>query len=32
MSFVLQVLSPQAEELQAKRRELTELRRKLADK
>ena len=32
MSFVLQILSPQAEELQAKRRELTELRRKLADK
>jgi hypothetical protein len=32
MSSVLQILSPQAEELQARRRELAELRRKLADK
>lgn len=32
MSSVLQILSPQAEELQARRRELADLRRKLADK
>ena len=32
MSSVIQILSPQAEELQARRRELAELRRKLADK
>ena len=32
MSSVTQVLSPQAEELQAKRREMADLRRKLADK
>ncbi len=32
MSSVTQVLSPQAEELQAKRRELADLRRELADK
>ena len=32
MSSVLQILSPQAEELQARRRELAELRRKLAEK
>ena len=32
MSSVIQILSPQAEELQARRRELADLRRKLADK
>ena len=32
MSSVIQTLSPQAEELQVKRRELAELRRELADK
>ena len=32
MSSVVQVLSPQAEELQAKRREMADLRRRLADK
>ena len=32
MSSVVQVLSPQAEELQAKRREMADLRRWLADK
>ena len=32
MSAVIQTLSPQAEELQVKRRELAELRRELADK
>ena len=32
MSSVIQTLSPQAEELQARRRELADLRRKLADK
>jgi len=32
MSSVVQTLSPQAEELQARRRELADLRRKLADK
>ena len=31
MSSVVQVLSPQAEELQAKRRELAQLRKNLAD-
>ena len=32
MSSVVQVLSPQAEELQSKRREMADLRRRLADK
>ena len=32
MSSVVQILSPQAEELHARRREMADLRRKLADK
>jgi hypothetical protein len=31
LSSVVQILSPQAEELQAKRRELVQLRKNLAD-
>jgi hypothetical protein len=31
MYFVVQILSPQAEELQAKRRELVQLRKNLAE-